>query len=161
MEPVPVSELVRKFIERLSSSFGNVLGRWEEIVGEQVAKYSVPVSLKNGVLKIHVLDNVWKHHLELNAPDLIEKINSRLTVNIVRQLVIKVGPLGRSNEAVEKEPAPCIGGKKRKRKKGPERVKTFPLTPESKKFIKELRDPELKQLARRLLKLFPPEEEVK
>ncbi|SFM74410.1 DciA family protein [Thermodesulforhabdus norvegica] len=159
-EPVPVSELVQRLIEKQPFSLGGVLGRWEDIVGEQVARYAVPVSLKKGVLKIHVLDSVWKHHMELNARDLICKINSRFPVEVVSKLVVKVGPV----EAWDKgsgvsEPEVKREGKKKKRRL--RKAKTYPLTPESKKFIKELRDPELKQLARRLLKLFPPEEDIK
>lgn len=159
--PVDISRLIQQVIEKEVLSGTSIRGNWEEIVGHRLARYMTPVSLKNGTLKVHVLDNVWKHHLELYGEELLNKINAGNTIPIVRQLLIKVGPLSSQDEpSLSKKAFQKIKKKGSTRKKSAKKVPKFPLTLESKEFLKQLRDPELKALAQRLLELFPPESKI-
>jgi hypothetical protein len=137
----------------------NPLGDWGELVGEQVARYSQPKSLKNKVLVVVAYDSVWKHHLELLKEDLIEKINKKFPEPLVEKITIKVGELPEANPVLNPNYNKLERVKSKRvrpfsRKKAPSRT----LTPEEKKLVKSLPDPELRTLATRLLKRVPLEE---
>jgi hypothetical protein len=137
----------------------NPLGDWKELVGEQVARYSQPKSLKKGVLVVVAYDSVWKHHLELNKEVLMEKINSKRSEPVVEKIVIRVGEVpealpvlnSKSRQAENLEARRYRAGKK---KKAPVR----PLTPEEKALLKSLPDEDLRRIGARLLKRLPLEE---
>lgn len=149
-------ELIGSIIEKLLSETGvtavtNPLGNWKDIVGEQVSLKARPVKLKNGVLTVHVYDSVWKHYLDLNKEEIIQKINARSSGEPVKKIVFKVGELPETYESGVIKP------KKRPRKRKRSKPKKYELSSEAKNFIKACRDPELKKIAKKLLPLFEPE----
>ncbi len=154
-----VGPLLKKFLEQHPAFEANPIGDWKELVGEQVARYTVPKSLKNKVLVILAHDSVWKHHLEQYKEVLTEKINSRRPAPIVEQIVIKVAEMPESapvlnpaHKNLEK-----IKGKRsavRRKAKAPARK----LTPEEQALIKSLPDPDLREIGAKLLKRMPVEE---
>ncbi len=160
-EPSKIGNLVESILAKNPLFSANPVGDWSEIVGRQVAKYSQPVKYKNGKLTVHVFDSVWKHHLELSKDELISKINSLHNRQIVKDISFKVGELKNTEDIIINPVASYRTGKKgsprasRRKRKG--KPLKYPLSEESKKFIKTIKDPELKAIARRLLPLFPPE----
>ncbi len=154
-----VGPLLKKFLEQHPAFEANPIGDWKELVGEQVARYTVPKSLKNKVLVILAHDSVWKHHLEQYKEVLTDKINSRRPEPIVEQIVIKVAempesapPLNPAHKNLEK-----MKGKRltlRRKAKVPARK----LTPEEQALIKSLPDPDLRQIGAKLLKRMPADE---
>ncbi len=74
----------------------NPLGDWGEVVGEQTARYSQPVSLKQKVLRVVVFDSVWKHHLDINSGVLLENINRGRRELLVEKIVVRVGEVPES-----------------------------------------------------------------
>lgn len=54
---------------------GEVLSRWEDIVGEKVAKHTEAVALESGILFIKVNDSTWRNELSLMSEILKDKIN--------------------------------------------------------------------------------------
>jgi hypothetical protein len=153
-----VGHLVGLLLERHPSFSTNPLGDWKELVGDQVARYCQPKSLKQRVLMVVAYDSVWKYHLDLHKDALIEKINLGHSEPLVEKIVVRVGelaetapPLNPTYQRLEKSKA----GKTRlkTRKKPPSR----PLTPDEKALLKSLQDPDLRAIGTRLLKRIPLE----
>lgn len=150
-----VGPLVESIISRHPSFDTNPLGEWRELVGDQVARYCQPRSLKDKILVIAAYDSVWKHHLELHKSALMEKINRERAESLVEKIVVRVGELSESPPPLNPSGP---GGKKsppgkihRKKKKNPAR----PLTPEEKVLLKNLPDADLRVIGARLLKRIP------
>jgi predicted nucleic acid-binding Zn ribbon protein len=69
-----------------------VLRAWQEIVGDFVARHSVPQRLKDGVLTVRVLqptvhyelDRVWK-------PEILAKLKARFGARTVRDIKFRIG----------------------------------------------------------------------
>jgi hypothetical protein len=152
-----VGHLVGLLIERHPSFSTNPVGDWKELVGDQVARYCQPQSLKQKVLIVAAYDSVWKHHLELHKEALIEKINLGQPEPLVKKIVVRVGELPEDAPRLNpdnRSPAPSGTGKnpeKKKKRKIPNRR----LTPDEQTFLKSLQDPDLRVIGARLLKRIP------
>jgi hypothetical protein len=150
-----LGQLARAVLGDHPAFSANPLGDWAELAGEQVARYSQPVSLKKKVLLIVAHDSVWKHSLEMEKDALKAKINHGRPEPLVEKIVIKVG------EVPETLPALNPGsreleksGRKRYRPKKLIKIPSRKLTPEDKELIRRLH-PDLKKAAERLLKKTP------
>ncbi len=160
-KPSKIGSLIESILTQNPLFSANPVGDWSEIVGQKVAKYSQPVKYKDGKLTVHVFDSVWKHHLELNKHELISRINALNNRQIIKDIYFRVGELKNEEEAIinpiarhyMKKKSSSSSPRKRRRRK----ILKYPLSEESRKFIKTLKDPELKAIAKRLLPLFPPE----
>jgi hypothetical protein len=154
-----VGHLVGLFIERHPSFSTNPVGDWKELVGDQVARYCQPQSLKQKVLIVAAYDSVWKHHLELHKEALVEKINRGQSEPLVKKIVVRVGELPENAPRLNPDnlsPAQSGTGKtheKKKKRKIPNRR----LTPDEQTFLKSLQDPDLRVIGARLLKRIPLE----
>lgn len=150
---LPLGSLLKELLKRHPSFSASPLGDWRDLVGEQVARYSQPVSLKKRVLVVLAYDSIWKHHLELNREVLLEKINERAPESIVEKIVIRVGELSEDAPVLN---SACLQLKKlsatrslqKRKKKNPLRQ----LTPEEKEMIQSLPDPDLRAIGTRLLR---------
>jgi hypothetical protein len=151
--------LLKQFLGQHAAFAANPIGDWAELVGEQVARYTLPKSLKNKVLVIAAHDSVWKHHLEQLKEVLVEKINAKRAEPIVEEIVIRVAELPSSAPVLNAAHA-NLDKLKTKRSGSRKRPKTpvRKLTPDEQKLIKSLPDPELREIAARLLKRVPAEE---
>jgi predicted nucleic acid-binding Zn ribbon protein len=98
-EPRPVNELVG----RLSARWGigqpdvmaAVFAHWTEIVGEQVGAAATPVSLRQGVLRVDVVEAAWATELRFFSEQIIGRIAQRSGVPAddpggVRELSVRV-----------------------------------------------------------------------
>jgi hypothetical protein len=153
---IKVGPLLKKFLELHPSFTANPIGEWKDLVGEQVARYTVPKSLKDKVLVILAHDSVWKHHLEQFKEVLKEKINGSRPNPIVDKIVVKVAEMPESAPVLN--PAHKNLGKikpkriaVRKKPKSPTRK----LTPEEQSLIKSLPDPDLREIGAKILKRIP------
>jgi hypothetical protein len=152
---IKVGPLLKNFLELHPSFTAKPIGDWKDLVGEQVARYTVPRSLKDKVLTVLAHDSVWKHHLEQCKEILQEKINGSCPKPIVEKIVVKVAEMPESapvlnpaHQNLEK-----IKGKRTavRKKKTPARK----LTPEEQSLIKNLPDPDLREIGAKLLKRIP------
>jgi len=149
-------DLLKRFLQRHPAFSANPIGDWKELVGEQIARYTRPRSLKKKVLVIAAHDSVWKHHLEQLKEVLAEKINGKRPEPVVEEIVIRVAQipeavplLNPAHKDLQK-----LKGKKpalRKKPKTPVRK----LTPEEQSLLKGLSDPDLRELGAKLLKRLP------
>lgn len=153
-----VGKVVGLFIQSHPAFAVNPLGDWQELVGESVARYCQPQSLKKRVLTVTVHDSVWKYHLELLKASLLDKINNGRPEPIVEKIVVRVGELSATapqlNPALQNLDLSGSGKTRRMRRK---KAPTRPLTPEEKTLLKALPDPELRAIGTRLLKRIPIE----
>ncbi|MBI2619115.1 MAG: DUF721 domain-containing protein [Ignavibacteriales bacterium] len=60
--------------------------RWEEVVGEQIAKVTKATRIDKGVLVIKVKNSPWRNELTLRKGEIIRKINGSLGSNIVNDI---------------------------------------------------------------------------
>lgn len=65
-----------------------LIEKFEEIVGNQIAKQVKVKNFEKGILKIEVESSVWKNEIFLLRERIIEKINQSFGKTIVKQIVI-------------------------------------------------------------------------
>ena len=66
-----------------------VMDRWPQIVGEQIAKVAVPQRLENGKLFVHVSQAPWRNELVFLKNALIQKINKDMEQEIVTDIIFR------------------------------------------------------------------------
>ena len=70
---------------------GNLFTSWNEIVGDEVATHSEPITFFEGVLTIRASSTAWATQLTLLKPTLLEKLRASAPGALVDELTI-VGP---------------------------------------------------------------------
>ena len=134
-----VGHLVGLLIERHPSFSTNPVGDWKELVGDQVARYCQPQSLKQKVLIVAAYDSVWKHHVELHKEALIEKINLGRPEPLVEKIVIRVGELSENDQRLTPDYSGLgtIGNWQDSRKEEETKVPNRRLTPDEQDLSQE------------------------
>ncbi|MFZ1979128.1 MAG: DUF721 domain-containing protein [Bacteroidota bacterium] len=64
----------------------DAVNRWNEIMGEQIAKSSNAVSIKQGILHVHVQSGPWRNELTIRKKEIIDKINASIGSDIVKDI---------------------------------------------------------------------------
>jgi hypothetical protein len=77
--------------DRVREALG-VWPAWEEAVGPQIARASRPVSLRHGVLTVHVRHAVWLQELTAMQTTLLRQVRRVAAGNVVRELRFRVAP---------------------------------------------------------------------
>ena len=76
--------------ERLQES--EVLATWKALAGEFIAAHSQPVSLRDGILYVHVLQPALHYELErVNKPQILRKLKQRFGARAIRDLRFRLG----------------------------------------------------------------------
>jgi predicted nucleic acid-binding Zn ribbon protein len=76
--------------ERLQES--EVLATWKALVGEFIAGHSCPVSLRDGVLYVHVLQPALHYELErVSKPQILRKLKQRFGGRVIKDLRFRLG----------------------------------------------------------------------
>ena len=120
--------------------------RWQEIVGDKIARQSQPESLSNGVLQVKVENSAWLHHFRFLERDLRQKLNKELPSLEIKELRFRQGPLDQvkpleSSITPEEISAPPK-----------HQEKLTPLDPEQLKLLQSVTDPELRRNLESLLR---------
>ena len=92
-------EKAEKILERLTTRMGiaarlereKAVVVWEEAVGKNISRRAKAVSLRNDILFVHVQNSVWLQELSLLKEGIIEKINTLVGKDVVRDIVFRVG----------------------------------------------------------------------
>jgi hypothetical protein len=79
---------------------------WQEAVGPQIAAAAKPVSLKNGVLVVHVRHSVWMQELVAMRETLLRRIRRVASARVVRELKFRVAPLPSTSPVVARSAPP-------------------------------------------------------
>lgn len=87
-DPVPISnaldDVVRSLRGPSRAAVGGVFGRWDEAVGEQVARSVRPLKLDEGVLVVEVDDPAWATQVKFLTPMITERLQSIAGVTVER-----------------------------------------------------------------------------
>jgi predicted nucleic acid-binding Zn ribbon protein len=76
--------------ERLHES--EVIEAWAQIVGDFIAAHSAPVSLREGVLYVRVLQPALHYQFEqISKADILRKLKERFGAKIIRDVRFRVG----------------------------------------------------------------------
>ncbi len=67
----------------------NIFSRWTEIVGTEIGRKSKPKRLAKDTLYISVVNSTWANELSLMSGQLIEKINSFIGREVVKNIKFK------------------------------------------------------------------------
>ncbi|MFJ8310230.1 MULTISPECIES: DUF721 domain-containing protein [unclassified Streptomyces] len=98
-DPLPLGAAINRLISERGwetpAAVGGVMGRWPQIVGDDLANHCVPQSYDEteAVLTVQCDSTAWATQLRLLAPQLVARLNADLGQGTVR--LIKVfGPSG-------------------------------------------------------------------
>jgi predicted nucleic acid-binding Zn ribbon protein len=76
--------------ERLHES--EVIEAWAKIVGEFIATHSAPMSLRDGVLYVRVLQPALHYELEqISKPAILRKLKQRFRGRTIREIKFRIG----------------------------------------------------------------------
>jgi predicted nucleic acid-binding Zn ribbon protein len=94
-EPQKINNILNELIEsrdwRKGIAEGNLFGDWREIVGEEIADHSTPITLYEGKLTIQTSSTAWSTQLRLMNDELLRKIRQSAPGAVVDSLNI-IGP---------------------------------------------------------------------
>jgi len=63
-----------------------VLAGWSEVVGEQIARVTVPQRIENGVLFVTVKTAPWRTELSMQRLEIMKKLNAAAGAEVVRDI---------------------------------------------------------------------------
>lgn len=94
-EPQKINNILNELIEnrdwRKGIAEGNLFSDWREIVGEEIADHSTPITLYEGKLTIQTTSTAWSTQLRLMNDELLRKIRQSAPGAVVDSLYI-IGP---------------------------------------------------------------------
>ena len=59
---------------------------WSEVVGKSIDSNTEPVSVEHGVLSIKTKNSAWSQELQLQKPQILEKLNKKLDKKIIKDI---------------------------------------------------------------------------
>jgi predicted nucleic acid-binding Zn ribbon protein len=74
-------------------SVGGVIGRWRDVVGDQVADHCEPETFDDGVLTVRTDSTSWATNLKLLAPQLLRRLADDVGEGVVTEVRV-LGPAG-------------------------------------------------------------------
>jgi hypothetical protein len=75
---------------------------WESAVGAQIAAKARPVAFRNSTLVIEVTNAPWLQQLNFLKRDMVEKLNSRLGSDLIRDIQLRAGTRQQSAAATQR-----------------------------------------------------------
>jgi predicted nucleic acid-binding Zn ribbon protein len=94
-DPQPLTGAIDGLIEgrgwQQRAAMGSVFGRWEEIVGRDLAAHTRPDSFADGELAVIADSTAWATQVRLLAPMLVRRLNDELGDGSVRRVRVR-GP---------------------------------------------------------------------
>lgn len=88
--PVPASQAITELmtalgIDKTLRKF-TVLTAWSDMVGEQIARVTVPERIENGVLYVRVTTAPWRTELSMKRFEILKKINRAAGADVVKDI---------------------------------------------------------------------------
>jgi hypothetical protein len=80
---------------------------WGSAVGDQIASRARPCAIRNGVLTVIVSSAPWMQQLNFLKIQLMEKLNSAIGEELVKEIYFKAGSLKNDSDAPIRKPAPA------------------------------------------------------
>jgi predicted nucleic acid-binding Zn ribbon protein len=98
-DPQLVSSNIRRLVAERGwaapVAVGGVIGRWDVVVGPDVAEHCRPESFENGVLVVRADSTAWATQVRLLAPALLRRLAEEVGEGTVTQVGVR-GPAGPS-----------------------------------------------------------------
>ena len=112
---------------------------WNDVVGKAIARNAQPEKIRNGTLFVKVASPVWMQQLQYMKEMIAEKLNTRLNKEVVKNIFFVVGRISAEALKEESTSAPQTPGESSER--------TI-----DEAFLESIKDPEIKQAFKKLLK---------
>jgi predicted nucleic acid-binding Zn ribbon protein len=80
---------------KVDVAVGSVMGRWEQIVGPDIASHVEPVSFEDGVLTVRAQSTAWATQMRLLASNVLARVEEEIGAGTVTELKVH-GPAGPS-----------------------------------------------------------------
>ncbi len=94
-DPEPLSSAIGRLLAerdwQSAAAIGSVFGRWERIVGADLAAHVRPDTFTDGELAVTADSTAWATQVRLLAPSLVRRLNEELGHNTVTRVVVR-GP---------------------------------------------------------------------
>jgi predicted nucleic acid-binding Zn ribbon protein len=94
-DPQPLGKLAEKLLAdrgwRKPLTEASVLGRWDELVGPDIAEHSTPVSLRDGELVVAATSTAWATQLRTLQRELLRRIAAGVGAGVVKRIKVQ-GP---------------------------------------------------------------------
>jgi hypothetical protein len=94
--PRPVADSLAAVTRNLGGAGGpalvDLLNRWPEVVGEQLAAHCRPVSLRAGTLTIAADEPAWGAQLGWLEADLRRRLDEALGAGVVTRIAVRIRP---------------------------------------------------------------------
>jgi predicted nucleic acid-binding Zn ribbon protein len=96
-DPQPLGAAIRRLLAeqgwQQQAAIGAAFGRWEQIVGAELAAHARPDRLADGELVVLADSTAWATQLRLLAATLVRRLNAELGDGTVRRVRVR-GPAG-------------------------------------------------------------------
>lgn len=76
-------------------SVGGVIGRWREVVGDEIADHCTPETFENKALLVRADSTAWATQLRLLTPQLLHRLAAEIGDGVVEEVTV-LGPVGPS-----------------------------------------------------------------
>ncbi|HXV81634.1 MAG TPA: DUF721 domain-containing protein [Candidatus Binatia bacterium] len=114
---------------------------WDDVVGPTIARNAQPEKIRNGTLFVKVSSPVWMQQLQYMKEMIGERLNQRLKTDAVKNIFFVVGKV--NSESVDAASQPLVPSGAAEQAPG-----------SKEDFLASVRDPEVRQAFKRLLKGF-------
>lgn len=98
-DPQPFAASISRLVDERGwhtpVAVGGVIGRWDQVVGGEVAAHCEPESFDDAVLTVRTDSTAWATQMRLLAPTILARLATELGAGVVSRLVVK-GPSGPS-----------------------------------------------------------------
>jgi predicted nucleic acid-binding Zn ribbon protein len=64
----------------------DVLNKWEDVVGEQIARNTAARTIEKGILLVEVSTGAWRQELHMRKADIIKRLNEVLGTEVVKDI---------------------------------------------------------------------------
>ena len=90
--PRPASTALRAALDQAApkTPLAALQGAWVEVVGEQIAAVTSPISERGGEVTVSCSDSVWAQELDLMQAQLLERLRERLGERAPQSLRFRV-----------------------------------------------------------------------
>ena len=146
--PPSMREVLEGFLKRTGMNRRiqeqKILNCWEQAVGEGVAEKTQPVSVKNRVLRVKVVNSVWMQELQFMKELIMEKLRQQAGNNVLRDVRFFIGeiePSGEKDRDRQKNGAPLDGQSEGLTESERERID---------RVLSRIRDAELREILGRI-----------
>jgi hypothetical protein len=120
--PIPLADILRERFSQLGwerkMREQEILSRWDEAVGPQIAGRTRPVAVRNRRLTVAVDNPAWAQQLSFLKKDLLRRFETLLGAGVIEDIFLTSGP-------VEHEPE----------ESAPPELEEIPVTPETVRAI--------------------------